>query len=321
MAAINQSAPTKITGKVMSSHAIESANPSFEPAIVGIDVLNVINLGDHSNACSEIDRTVSDSHFPRGRTQRLPTVGAENDIACQERLESRADVPFVSLLKHEVSGTPRSITTNQYRNLFVRQTAFRCLSATLARRTSHALLLALERFKEKRLVRFGNADQAQGLLLIGQREKTMTPAEGCVAMNSTDFGAFANALPFSHLLRVVQPLVLVTQSCQRRSRQRIERGLACRATVSLQSRRRTPPRDVIMPTLGAHWSGQCATFNQGIDGLYVPDFLQTFRQKRSLVWRQFLKFFRQGLEFFSSHHCTYLTDSYGNSIGHYLTGT
>jgi len=48
-----------------------------------------------------------------------------------------------------------------------------------------------------------------------------------------------------------------------------------------------------MPTLGAHWSGQCATFNQGIDGLYVPDFLQTFRQKRSLVWRQFLKFFRK----------------------------
>jgi len=49
------------TGKVMSSHAMESRTQVLS-GIVGIDVLNVINLGDHSNACSEIDRTVSDSH-------------------------------------------------------------------------------------------------------------------------------------------------------------------------------------------------------------------------------------------------------------------
>ncbi len=305
----------------MRSHAMETAHPRLEPTIVGIDVLHVIDLGDHPNARREIDRTVSDSHFPGGSTQGLSAVCAENDIACQEGFERRADVLLVSLLQNEIGGTPRSITTNQHRNLFVRQTAFRGLAATFARRTSHSLLLALERFKEKRLVRFGNTDQAQGLLLVRQRQKTMAPAESRVAMHLTDFGAFANTSPFGHLLCVFQPLVLVAQSCQRRSCQRIECSLACCATVTLQSRGQTPPRNVIMTTLGAHGCGQCATLNQDIDGLYVSDLLQTFRQQRSLVWRQFLEVFRQRLEFFGSHHRSYLTDSYGNSVDHYLTVT
>ncbi|MBF8270513.1 MAG: hypothetical protein HW386_2222, partial [Gammaproteobacteria bacterium] len=40
-----------------------------------------------------------------------------------------------------------------------------------------------------------------------------------------------------------------------------------------------------------------------------------------LVRRQFLKFFCQYLKFFGSHRCTYLTDFYGASIGHYLKVT
>ena len=58
-----------------------------------------------------------------------------------------------------------------------------------------------------------------------------------------------------------------------------------------------------------------------MDSLDMPDSLQTFRQQGALVWRQFLKFLRQHLEFFGSHRRTYLTDSYGNSRNHYLTVT
>ena len=225
----------------MRSYAVEAPYPIFESAVVGVNVLHVIDLGDHPNARRQIDRAMGDSHFPSGSTQRLPAVGAENDIACQEGLERGADVRSIGLLENEVGRASGTITANQHRNLFVGQAAFRGLAATLAGSARHTLLLALERFKEKRLVRFGNADQAQGLLLIGQRQKTMAPAERRVAMHLTNFGASANALSFGHLLRVVQPLVLVTQSGQRRSRQCVEGGLARRASVTLQSRSRTPP--------------------------------------------------------------------------------
>ena len=88
-----------------------------------------------------------------------------------------------------------------------------------------------------------------------------------------------------------------------------------------QSSGRTPARDVVMTTLGAHRCRQCATFDQSIDGLDVPNLSQALLQKSSLVRCQLLKLFRQCLEFFGSHRFTYLTDSYEISIDHYLKVT
>lgn len=131
-----------------------------------------------------------------------------------------------------------------------------------------------------------------------------------VAMHVTGFGTFANALPLGHLLRVFQPLVLVAQSSQRRSCQRIECGLADSAAVALQSRGRTPARDVVMTTLGARRCRQCATSTKVLTTWTCPIFRRrSFRSP--LWWCQFLKLFRQCLEFFGSHCFTYLTDSYG----------
>ena len=82
----------------MRSDAMKAAHPNFEPTIVGTDILHVIDLADHPDARSKIDRTVSDAHFLHGSTQRLSAVCAENDIACRERFERSADIHLVSLL-------------------------------------------------------------------------------------------------------------------------------------------------------------------------------------------------------------------------------
>jgi hypothetical protein len=62
-------------------------------------------------------------------------------------------------------------------------------------------------------------------------------------------------------------------------------------------------------------------FNQGVDGLYVPNFLQAFSHQCSLVRRQFLKFVGQRLKLLGFHRRSYLIDFYKYSIGHYLTVT
>ena len=149
----------------------------------------------------------------------------------------------------------------------------------------------------------------------------MTPAKRGVAMYPTDFCAVAHALTLTHLLRIFQPLVLVAQSGQRRAGQRIEGRTTGSAAITLQSRCRTPARDVIMAALGTQWLGRNTTFKQCTDGLNVFNLVQTIYQNASLMRRQFLKLCRQGMKFFGFHHSTYLIDWYGDSIDHYLTVT
>ena len=305
----------------MRSHAMESSHPSLESAVVGVDVLHVINLGNHPDTRRQIDFVVGNPHLPGGCNQCLAAVGAKDGIRGQNGLEGRANVRLIRFLKNEVGGASGTVTADQHRNLFVGQASFRRFPAALAWCTFHAFLLPLERFKEECLVRFGNTDQVCRLLLIGQRKKTMTPAEGGVAVHVAGLGAFANALPFGHLLRVRQPFVLVPQPGQRRPRQGIEGGLAGRAPIALQARRRPPARDLVMTAFRARWRQQYATLNHGLNRLYVSDFSQTLRQQRPLVGRQPIQFFGQRLKFFRFHRKTYLTDYYRYSIDHYLTVT
>lgn len=56
----------------MCSDTVKSAHPLFEPIIIGIDVLNVVDLGDNPNACGQIDRTVGDAHFRAAAPNALP---------------------------------------------------------------------------------------------------------------------------------------------------------------------------------------------------------------------------------------------------------
>ena len=89
MSTINQSSPTEIIGKVMSGDTMEPVHPLFEPTVIGVHVLNVVNLADHPNARSQIDWTMGYADFPHGSTQSLAAVGAENRITRQQWLENR----------------------------------------------------------------------------------------------------------------------------------------------------------------------------------------------------------------------------------------
>jgi hypothetical protein len=321
MSAVNQPSPTEIIGKVMSGDAVESVHPLLEPTIVGVHVLDVIHLADHPNARSQIDWAMSNADFTHSSTQGPTAVGAKNRIACQQRLERRADVLLVSLLQYEVGCIATTVTANQHRNLFGGQTTLRGFAATFMGLALHAVFFTLERLKKVGFISLGNANQARGFLPIRQREKTVTPKKGGIAMYSANFCAAAYAFTFGQLLRVFQPLFLVAQPSQRCSGQRIEGGPAGSAAVTLQTGSRTPARNVVVTALGAQRCGQHTAFNQRTDGLNVLNPAQVIYQQASLMRRQFFKFCRQYLEFFDFHHSTYLVDWYDDSIDLYLTVT
>lgn len=145
---LNQATPAQIIAQAVGSDSVEAAHPLLESAIVGIDVLDMIDTGDDTLTSGQIDRAVGDAHFFRYRRQRLFSVGAQNDIVRQKRLERGADMHLVGLLQDDVSGVSGAIPADQNSGLFFRQAALAGFAAPLAGCPTQALSSTLLRFKE-----------------------------------------------------------------------------------------------------------------------------------------------------------------------------
>lgn len=127
---------------------MESVHPFLEPAIVSVDVLDMVNTRDHAYSLRQVHRSMDDAHFARDRAQCLAAIGTQNGVGCQDRLQDSADMFLVRAFQHEVRHAARAIPANQHRNLFVRQAAFAGLAASLAGRARKPAFLAFERFEE-----------------------------------------------------------------------------------------------------------------------------------------------------------------------------
>lgn len=140
---LNQSSPAQIVTQVAGGDAVEAAYPFLESAIVGIDVLHMIDPRHNTLTSSQIDRPVGDTHFFGNSRQRLFSVGAQNDIGRQKRLEHRPEVCLIGLLQDEVCGVAGTIPANQDSGLFFRQAALTGFAAPLAGSTTQTLSSAL----------------------------------------------------------------------------------------------------------------------------------------------------------------------------------
>ena len=159
MSTVNHPSPTEIIGKVMSGDAVESVYPLLEPTIVGVHVLDVIHLANHPDARSQVDWPMGDADFPHGGTQGSAAVGAKNRIPRQQWLERCTNVLLVRLLQHKVGSIAGTVTTNQHRDLFRRQTTLRGFAATFMGLAYHAVLFTLRTTQKSRFHRLRQCQQ------------------------------------------------------------------------------------------------------------------------------------------------------------------
>ena len=204
--------------RVACSHTVETAHPFLEPAAAGVDVLDRVDTCNHPDACGQIDRAMTDACLPRDRAQCTAPSVQSDDIACQGRLEYSSNVFLVRFLQNEVGGVSDAIPANQGRSFFIGQAALRSFASPLARRTRQPAFLVFSRLKKECFVGIGNACQSGRLLGVGPLKETMPPAQGGVAMRLAGLCALTHAIVLRHLLGVFQPLVLVSQTRQRRPR-------------------------------------------------------------------------------------------------------
>ena len=275
---------------------------------IGIDVLDMIDTGNDTLTSGQIDRAVGNAHFFGNRRQCLFSVGAQNDIGRQKRLEHSADMRLVGLLKDEVCGVAGAIPANQDSGLFLREAVLAGFAAPFARRPTQALSAALLRLKEVGFIRFGNARQSDRLLAIGQAQEAVAPAECRVGMNAHRSGTFADARPFSQLFRVVHPFCFVPESGQGRIGQGIEGRSAGVAAIPLQAVGETPAGNLLVCAMRADWLSSESRFNQLVGRRRLRRRLQPIHQDLPLVRGQFLQRTRQFPEAIGLHRNTYPID-------------
>lgn len=127
----NKASPAQVVAQVAGGYAVETVHPFLQATIVGIDVLDVINTRDDALTGGQIDWPMRDPHFSGDGSQGLCTIGTQNDISRQKRLERSANVLLVGFLQHKICGVSRPIPANQDRRLLFGSAAFTRFAARL----------------------------------------------------------------------------------------------------------------------------------------------------------------------------------------------
>lgn len=109
--------PTQIALQIPSGHSIESLHPSLQPAVVGIDVLNMENPFLHPDASLDIHGLVGNSGILYHSLEGFAPVGAQEGILPKHRLKGGPEMLRINSIKNRIKGLTIAIPGNQNGNL------------------------------------------------------------------------------------------------------------------------------------------------------------------------------------------------------------
>src|SRR5271166_2457421 len=243
--------PAKIVRQVFRRDAMEATQPFFQPAMVGIDVveMEIRRLGvwfTRHRQDMGWDRSPPRKGNDRGAAITTELVG-RGDHAAQRR----GDGDAVQSRQHRIRGGAFAVARNDHRNLFSGQATFGRFATSLARLSRHARSLALERLQNECLVAFDDPGQRLGLIAGQSSQKPVSPAKrGCI-MHTASCRGFGGADAIDQGFGLRRPFVLHAQIRQRRFRQGVERAPTGFAAVARQSARLAPTYDVAVVAVRA----------------------------------------------------------------------
>jgi len=73
--AVKHSVPAKIAFEITRGYTMKSHHPLLESAVIGIDVLNMIDATDNPLACGNIDWAMNDPSVLGDQLVRCRTIG------------------------------------------------------------------------------------------------------------------------------------------------------------------------------------------------------------------------------------------------------
>ena len=116
-----KSPPTQIAIQIPSGHSFKSLHPSLQPAVVGIDVLDMENPLLHSDASLDIHSLVGNSSILCHSLEGFAPVGAQESILPKHRLKGGPEMLRINSIKNSIKGLTIAIPSNQNGNLLIRK--------------------------------------------------------------------------------------------------------------------------------------------------------------------------------------------------------
>jgi len=133
--ALQAPTPAQVIRQVLGCDTVEVGQPSFQPAIVGVDVLDMEGVVDHPNASADIDGLVSDIELLGQGDIDGATIGAQYGIVVEDRFQDGSHRLGIGARQDRIGRCRGAVACDQYRDLFVRQPSLGRFATPFARWT------------------------------------------------------------------------------------------------------------------------------------------------------------------------------------------
>src|ERR1035437_8244674 len=158
---------------------MEFHHPLLESAVIGIDVLDMIDAAYNPLTCCNINRAMCNSHMFGDYLVCGCTIGTYHHILIQKGFEHGFDLLRTHAWQNKISCFAMTVTHYQHGYLFCRRASFCRFTPTLMGYSGQETL-PLEGLKKERFVCFDNAAHLGRLLGCRCAQKAMSPFKASV---------------------------------------------------------------------------------------------------------------------------------------------
>ena len=123
---LDHATPAQVGVQILCGHPMEPSHPFLQPRMGGVPVMDAGDARQHPDSEASIPHPVGHAYLPGRQCDGAlsSSVGAENLIPGQERLQDRFDLPMVILRKDRIRGRTRPVPHHQDRHLFPGEPSF-----------------------------------------------------------------------------------------------------------------------------------------------------------------------------------------------------
>ena len=253
----DHAAPAQVVVQVFGGDSMKPSHPLFQPRMVGVRILDVVDAGQNSDPLVEIQGPMAHAYLTGCQGDRAfsSPVRAKDRIPGQEGLQYRFDLPMVVLRKNRVGSRSRAIPDHQNRNLLPGEPPLCGPSTPFPGPSRKPAPLPLVGSQKPSLVGFDDSAFLPGFQAGGQGQEPVSPQKGGFRIDPASPSRLADRLPFAEFLQEEQPPVLVVQSRKGRVRQRIEGAFASSAPEAREPGSLSPSPDLRMVAMGTRGRG------------------------------------------------------------------
>ena len=254
---LDHATPAQIVVQVFGRHPVESSHPLFQPRMVGIRVLDMVDTAQNSDPLAQVHRPMGHAPLPSRHSDRAfsSSIRAQDRIPGQKGFQHREGLPVVILREDRIGGRARPVPDHQDGNLFPGEPPFLSPTAPFSGPSREPAPLSLVGAQKPGFVGFADAAFLSGFQTGGQGPKPVSPQKGRLRVDPAPLGRLPDRFPLAECLQVKHPPILVVQSREGRVRQCIEGARTSPAPDAREPGGLSPRSDLRMVAMGTGRGG------------------------------------------------------------------